>query len=106
MKETPEYKKVGAGLENVPWIINGSVIKQASRSPSARGRSTYKWTRKVKGKTVTVSLSKEQYNAFRQAIAANKKVEDTLKKMRTISAQNILKHTPGVKKRTPRKTNI
>ena len=62
------------------------------------------WTRKVKGKTVSVALSKEQYLAFKHAIDANRKLEKSLKQMRELSQHTPLDTIPGVK-RKPRSPN-
>ncbi len=45
----------------------------------------YQWTRKVKGKTVTVALSKEQYEAFERAIKANREINELLDTIRSLS---------------------
>jgi hypothetical protein len=39
----------------------------------------WRWTTKVKAKTVTLSLSAEQADLFKEAIAANRKVESSTK---------------------------
>ena len=91
---TKTYSKLQGELEEVPWIVNGSAIKVAPRT--AGGNTTYIWTRKVKGKTVTVALSREQYEAFSKAIEANRKLEKTIAKMRSLSEKTLLDSLPGV----------
>jgi hypothetical protein len=108
MKKTPDsnrakkYKEFQERLHELPWLVNGSVMKIAPRSDSPTARTTYTWTRKIKAKTVTVALSKEQYLAFRKAIEANRRVEKTLTQMRKLSERVLLESLPGVKKK-PRK---
>ena len=67
-------------------------------------RETYRWTRKVKAKTVTECLSREQYLAFKKAIAANRKVESLLAQMRDYTMRTLLENLPSVK-RKPRRNN-
>ena len=72
-------------------------MKIAPRPPNAN--TTYTWTRKIKAKTVTVALSKQQYLAFRKAIEANRNVEKALKDLRTLSERTLLASLPGVQRR-------
>ena len=95
-----KYEKLQHQLQGLSWILNGSVMKIAPRSES--GNTTYTWTRKIRAKTVTVALSREQYDAFRKAIEANRRLEKTLKKMRALSEKALLGTLPGVQKK-PRK---
>jgi hypothetical protein len=50
-----QYARLGAQLAQIGWISEGYV---QDRGPGAGG-ACYPWTRKVKGKTVCVALSKE-----------------------------------------------
>jgi len=50
-----EYARLRAQLADIGWISEGYV---QDRGPGAGG-PCYPWTRKVKGKTVCVALSKE-----------------------------------------------
>lgn len=96
-REKQRYERLQARLESLPWIVNGSVMKIAPRSPNAN--TTYTWTRKIKAKTVTVALSKQQYVAFGKAIEANRKVEKALKEMRELSERTLLASLPGVQRK-------
>lgn len=91
------YRQLQSDLHDLPWIINGSVVTVAPKTESAN--TTYVWTRKVKAKTVTKALTREQYEAFQQAIEANRHVEDTLKRMRQVSEMTLLNSLPGVTKK-------
>ena len=93
------YSQLQQQLEGLPWILNGSVRPVQQRPDSPTANTTYVWTRKVKGKTVSVALSKEQYLAFKHAIDANRKLEKTLKQMRELSQDTLLDTIPGVKKK-------
>lgn len=91
------YKKLQSQLHDLPWILHGSVMEIAPRSPN--GNTTYTWTRKVRAKTITVALSKEQYQAFCEAIETNRRLEKTLKQMRSLSETVLLGSLPGVHKK-------
>ncbi len=80
-----------------PRILQGSVNDVSRKSPGAN--ITYTWTRKVKAKTVTVALSREQAKAFRQAIEANRRIEKALTRLRELSQEALLSDLPGVPKR-------
>jgi hypothetical protein len=102
MTETTErdhYEKLQSQLQEVPWILNGSVMKIAPRTDSPHANTTYTWTRKIKAKTVTVALSKQQYEAFHEAIAANRRAEKALAQMRRHSERVLMNSLPGVKKK-------
>ena len=59
-----EYAQLRARLAKVGWISQGYV---QDRGPGAGG-PCYQWTRKLKAKTVSVALSKEQYQALKDGI--------------------------------------
>ena len=79
------------------WLVLGSVNEVAPKTTSAG--VTYTWTRKVRAKTVTVALSRQQAAAFRQAIEANRQIEATLNWLRHVSQTALLNEVPGVARR-------
>ena len=96
------YEALRDSLADLPWILQGSVNEKLPAPDSTAARATYTWTRKVRGKTVTVSLSAQQSRAFRRAIKANRRLEKALKSMRELSQIALTESLPGVKKiRTP-----
>ncbi len=94
-----DFEKQQGKLSKIPWIVQGSVVEIAPPPGAPRAKPRYIWTRKVNQKTVTVSLSKQQYKAFMKAIEANRKVEKTLRDLRTVSQNVLLESLPGVQKR-------
>ena len=80
-----------------PWLVQGSVNVVAPKSPSAS--VTYTWTRKVRAKTVTVALSRQQSVAFQKAVEANRQIEAALNRLRQVSQTALLAEVPGVTKR-------
>lgn len=82
------HRLLERAVDRQPLLLQGSVNVIAPKSP--RGMTTYSWTRKVRAKTVTVRLSKEQTTTFRKAIQANRKVEEALAMLREISLEAML----------------
>jgi len=91
------YRALLRTVRRHPWLVQGSVNVVAPKSPSAS--VTYTWTRKVRAKTVTVALSRQQSAAFRQAIEANRRIETALSRLRQLSQAALLAELPGVTKR-------
>ena len=102
MKKTLEnhktqYSRLVKKLGETGPISHGYV---QDRGPGAGG-PCYQWTRKVKGKTVSVALSKEQFEAMRDAIANWKETQQTLKRMEEITREIIFLTMPDTKRRKP-----
>ena len=64
-----QYDRLRKSLARMGYISQGSVL---ARSVATSGRSGYQWTRKVAQKTITVSLSQQQFEAMKQAYDAIK----------------------------------
>ena len=82
-------------LANPGWMNDGSVQHRGATG----GSPCYAWTRKVKGKTVCVALSKEQYEWLKQAIANWRTVQKTLVQMQRLSREELFAAIPGPKRR-------
>jgi hypothetical protein len=91
------YRRLEQAVKGQPWLVQGSVNVVAPRSPG--GNVTYTWTRKIRAKTATVALSKNQAHAFRAAIAANRSLEEALSHLREVSQTALLDSLPGVSRR-------
>jgi len=61
--------------------------------------ANWRWTRKVKAKTVTVALSDKQAELFRQAIDDHRQLEKLIDQMRAISQQALLNSVEGPARR-------
>jgi hypothetical protein len=85
-----EYARLGTRLGGLGWISHGYV---QDRGPGAGG-PCYQWTRKVKGKTVSVALSQEQYLALQQAIANWREAQAILQRMQALSREVIFGTLP------------
>ena len=90
-----DYARLCAQLAQTGWISEGYV---QDRGPGAGG-PCYQWTRKVKGKTVSVALSREQYEWLKTAIANWQRVKKTLKEMQRLSRQVLFETVPNPKRR-------
>jgi hypothetical protein len=90
-----DYAQLRERLGRAGWISEGYV---QDRGPGAGG-PCYQWTRKVKGKTVSVALSQEQYQWLRQAIAEWREVQAALRQMQQLSRQVLFETVPGPPRR-------
>ena len=76
------------------------------RGPGAGG-PCYQWTRKVKAKTVSVALSKEQFAAMSDAIANWKMLKAKLARLEELSRLVIFRTTPDTRRsRRPTKATL
>jgi len=85
-----DYARLRTALSQVGWISEGYV---QDRGPGAGG-PCYQWTRKVRGKTVSVALSREQYEWLKAAIANWRQVQATLKAMQRLSREVLFTTVP------------
>ncbi len=90
-----QYARLRSQLTGLGWISEGYV---QDRGPGPGG-PCYQWTRKVKGKTVSVALSRQQYEWLREAIANWRQLQDALKEMQRLSRQVLFETMPHPKRR-------
>ena len=90
-----EYARLKARLGQIGWISQGYV---QDRGPGAGG-PCYQWTRKVKAKTVSVALSREQYEGLKVAITNWREVEQILDQMQRLSRQYLFASAPDLPRR-------
>jgi len=84
------YRQYCQSVAAVGWISEGYV---QDRGPGAGG-PCYQWTRKVRGKTVSVALSREQFQWLRDAIQNWRHVQDTLRQMQRLSRHVLFSTVP------------
>jgi len=99
----PAYARLLASLAKAGWFCHGTVVARPLRRKVA-GRwikkgPYYLWTGKTQGRTICYALSAEQYQAAKQAIAANRKVSQTIARLQATTLKEILTKLPGVRKR-------
>jgi hypothetical protein len=88
------FERCRAALATLDWLSEGSV--------TASHPGHWRWTRKVKAKTVTVTLSPEQADAFRHAIAQHRRLEKLILEMRALSQTYLLECLAGPPRRHSR----
>lgn len=84
------YAQLRQQLSQIGWISEGYA---QDRGPGAGG-PCYQWTRKVRKKTVSVALSKEQYEWLRTAIENWREAQGTLREMQRLSRQILFATVP------------
>lgn len=89
------YAQLRHRLAQTGWISEGYV---QDRGPGAGG-PCYQWSRKVKGKTVSVALSKEQYQWLREAIGQWRELQSTLREMQRLSREVLFQTLPHPSRR-------
>lgn len=90
-----QYAQLRTRLAATGWISEGYV---QDRGPGAGG-PCYQWTRKVRGKTVSVALSREQYLWLADAIAQWRQLQSDLKQMQQLSRRILFETIPGPPRR-------
>ncbi|HTV39982.1 MAG TPA: DUF6788 family protein [Candidatus Sulfotelmatobacter sp.] len=96
------YDQLRRRLAQIGWISQGYV---QDRGPGAGG-PCYQWTRKVKGKTVSVALSKEQYEWLRTAIVQWRDAQAILKEMQQLSREVLFQTLPHPSRRKQLGKNV
>jgi hypothetical protein len=82
------YRELQKQVVLLGWICPGSVQRRRQLGTRKLRHPIYQWTRKVKGKTLTVNLNAAQYQNLKAAIANQRRLTRliaTLQK-RTIAA--------------------
>jgi hypothetical protein len=89
------FERCKQEISGLDWLSEGSV---GENHPG-----TWRWTRKVRAKTVTVALSEAQAEAFATAIANHRRLQVLIHEMRALSQQYLLEAIAGPPRRGPRK---
>ena len=89
------YRQLCQRLAQTGWISEGYV---QDRGPGAGG-PCYQWTRKVRKKTVSVALSKEQFEWLSQAITNWRQAKAILKEMQQLSREVLFTTIPNPNRR-------
>ncbi len=86
-----QYEQLRRRLGQIGYLSQGSVQDRTRRSGGGAG---YQWTRKVAQKTVTVSLTQEQFEQMRQAVNRYRQVRGLLRDMERLSRIIIFRRAP------------
>lgn len=89
-----EYRRLAVGLSQIGYIAQGSVFER-KKGPGSR----FQWTWKNKDqKTESLTLSAEEYQWLKNAVANQRRLNKTLAKMRQLSAQMLRCNYPPQRK--------
>ena len=91
-----QYQDLSRSLDQIGYISQGSVQDRTARQGGGAG---YQWTRKVAQKTVTVSLTKEQFGTMKEAVGNYRKLRQRLNAMEKLSRQIIFQSAPHTNRR-------
>jgi hypothetical protein len=93
-----QYDELRQRLASIGYISQGSVLQ---RTVATSGRTGYQWTRKRAGKTISVALSQDQYEAMKQAVANERLLWKTIQQMENLSRQILFGTLPDTSRRKP-----
>ena len=91
-----QYRRLRQTLAHIGYISQGSVLDRSTLKPP---RSGFQWTRKVARKTITVSLSAEQFQALKRAVENERRLWNTIQQMEKISRQILFGILPDTRRR-------
>jgi len=86
-----QYERLRQSLLCLGYISQGSVQDRTRRKGGGAG---YQWTRKVAQKTVTVSLTAEQFARLKEAVENYRRLRKQLAEMERISRKIIFNEAP------------
>ena len=91
-----QFQRLRRELAQGGYISQGSVQDRTARQGGGAG---YQWTRKVGQKTVTVSLTAQQFQEMKQAVANQQKLRRSIAELEKISRQIIFQSNPHPRRR-------
>jgi hypothetical protein len=86
-----QYEQLRRPLAEIGLISQGSVQDRTVRRGGGAG---YQWTRKVEQKTITVSLTSEQFAKMKEAVGNYRKLRRQLREMELLSRRIIFQSLP------------
>ena len=91
-----DYQRLRRPLGQIGLISQGSVQDRTARQGGGAG---YQWTRKVEQKTVTVSLTAEQFAQMKEAVANYRHLRRQLRELERLSRRIIFQIAPHPSRR-------
>lgn len=91
-----KYETLCKDLASPGYISQGSVQDRTGRKGGGGG---YQWTRKVAQKTITVSLTPEQFKRMKTAVTNYRRIRQQLRRMETLSRKIIFQEAPHTARR-------
>jgi len=92
------HQQLRRQLSRLGLISQGSVQDRTTRTGGGAG---YQWTRKLAQKTVTVSLTAEQFTKMKEAVTNYRGLRRQLREMENVSRRIIFRTTPHPRRRKP-----
>ena len=92
------HQQLRRQLGQLGLISKGSVQDRTARQGGGAG---YQWTRKVAQKTVTVSLTADQFAKMKEAVANYRTLRHQLQEIEKISRRIIFQSAPHLGRRKP-----
>ncbi|HEV8491346.1 MAG TPA: DUF6788 family protein [Candidatus Angelobacter sp.] len=92
------HQQLRRQLSKLGLISQGSVQDRTARQGGGAG---YQWTRKVAQKTVTVSLTTDQFAKMKEAVANYRTLRHQLQEMEKVSRRIIFQSAPHPGRRKP-----
>jgi hypothetical protein len=90
------FEQLRRPLGQIGLISQGSVQDRTTRRGGGAG---YQWTRKVDQKTVTVSLTSEQFDKLKEAVGNYRRLRCQLRELEKLSRRIIFEGTPHPSRR-------
>jgi hypothetical protein len=90
------YARLQKQLGELGWMATGSLVE---RNKPGQGGPRYQWSRRVRGKTITVALSQEQFEWLKTAIANLRQAWAILAQMEKITLKHMWTNIPGPPRR-------
>lgn len=87
---TPAYHRLQQQVAALGWACPGSVQRRIKLGVRPLRHPVYQWTRKVRGKTVTASLTAQQYQRLKTAIANQRRLTRLLLAMQKLALAAML----------------
>jgi len=94
VKPTPAYRRLQQQVSALDWVCTGSVQRRHQLGAQKLRHPLYQWTRKLRGKTVTVNLTPDQYRHLRAAIANQRRLTRLISAMQKLTISWIFTQTP------------
>jgi hypothetical protein len=91
-----QYEESCRPLGQLGLISQGSVQDRTARRGGGAG---YQWTRKVDQKTVTVSLTVEQFKQMKEAVGNYRRLRRQLRELENLSRRIIFQSSPHPSRR-------
>jgi hypothetical protein len=91
-----QYEQLRRPLGQIGLISQGSVQDRTARRGGGAG---YQWTRKVDQKTVTVSLTSEQFDKMKEALCNYRRLRCQLRELEKLSRRIIFRSAPHPSRR-------